>query len=128
MQKFNAQSVAQFLASRQFSAFEYQAPAMVAAHFGVCAITAKRWVNRVVNGGFICSNGRVAPAVAADTAAGAGVPRFIRRGKDFNWVHPLEIRPGDIDCTGMDDAEFEREVCRALGIFRFCPPRIGVAA
>jgi hypothetical protein len=63
MNTFNAQAVANFLASKQFRAFEYQAPAMVAAHFGVCAITAKRWVNRVVASGLIARNGRVALTV-----------------------------------------------------------------
>lgn len=64
MNKFNAQEVASFLASRQFRAFEYQAPAMVATHFGVCAVTAKRWVSRVVESGLIRRNGRVAIAIA----------------------------------------------------------------
>jgi hypothetical protein len=32
--------------------------------------------------------------------------RFVQRGKEFLWVPILE--PGDIDCTDMDDEEFER--------------------
>lgn len=39
--------------------------------------------------------------------------RFIRRGKDFNWVHPAEMRTLDIDCTDMSDEDFEREVADA---------------
>jgi len=34
--------------------------------------------------------------------------KFICRGQhDFKWVHPLEMLPDDIDCTTMDDTEFE---------------------
>lgn len=36
--------------------------------------------------------------------------RFVKRGKDFKWVHPAEMRSEDIDCTDMDDAEFEAVV------------------
>jgi hypothetical protein len=65
MNTFNAQAVASFLASKQFRAFEHQAPAMVAIHFGVCAITAKRWVNRVVDSGLLVRSGRVALTLVA---------------------------------------------------------------
>lgn len=33
--------------------------------------------------------------------------RFVKRGDDFKWVHPLEMRSTDVDCTDMDDAQFE---------------------
>lgn len=33
--------------------------------------------------------------------------RFVKRGDQFDWVHPLEMLPTDHDCTDMDDAEFE---------------------
>lgn len=37
--------------------------------------------------------------------------RFIRRGEGvFNWVHPAELKPGDLDCTDMSDDEFEAAV------------------
>jgi hypothetical protein len=39
--------------------------------------------------------------------------RFIRRRKEFNWVHPNEVRSTDTDCTEMDDESFEREVADA---------------
>ncbi len=39
--------------------------------------------------------------------------RFVKRGDDFNWRHPLELKDDDIDCTEMTDAEFEAAV--ALG-------------
>lgn len=33
--------------------------------------------------------------------------RFVRRSDGaFAWVHPLETRAGDFDCTDMDDDEF----------------------
>jgi hypothetical protein len=60
MTTFNAQAVADFLASKQFRAFEHQAPAMVSVHFGCTKLTATRWVNRVVESGLIRRNGRVA--------------------------------------------------------------------
>jgi hypothetical protein len=63
MAKFDEKQVAQFLSGQRFAAFEYQAPGKVAAHFGVCAITAKRWVNRVVASGAIRNSGRVAVAL-----------------------------------------------------------------
>lgn len=36
--------------------------------------------------------------------------RFVRRGSRFDWVHPAEVHAEDLDCTDMDDAEFERTV------------------
>lgn len=36
--------------------------------------------------------------------------RFVDRAGDFNWRHKLEMLPGDIDCTDMDDAQFEAQV------------------
>lgn len=37
--------------------------------------------------------------------------RFVRRQDgSFNWTHPLEVSPGDVDCTEMSDEEFERFV------------------
>lgn len=34
--------------------------------------------------------------------------RFVCRGPEkFEWVHRLEMLPTDIDCTHMDDAEFD---------------------
>ena len=36
--------------------------------------------------------------------------RFVRRGTEFRWTHVLELQSGDLDCTGLDDAQFERLV------------------
>lgn len=40
--------------------------------------------------------------------------RFVRRGDyygwEYNWVHPLEVRSGDFDCTDMTDTEFLADV------------------
>jgi hypothetical protein len=36
--------------------------------------------------------------------------RFVRRGRDFKWVHPLLVEDGDLDCTNMGDVEFEAAV------------------
>jgi hypothetical protein len=36
--------------------------------------------------------------------------RFIKRGTEYQWVHRLEMLPDDVDCTHMDDAEFEAYV------------------
>jgi len=36
--------------------------------------------------------------------------RFVRRGVQFLWVHPLEMRAGDLDTTDMTDDEFEQVV------------------
>ncbi len=33
--------------------------------------------------------------------------RFIYRAGTYMWVHPIYMCDGDIDCTCMDDAEFE---------------------
>ena len=45
--------------------------------------------------------------------------RLVARCGGFQWVHALEMLPGDHDCTDMSDAEFEEEVCRVVGIFKF---------
>ncbi len=44
------------------------------------------------------------------TAAGinANGHHYVCRGGDFRWMHPLEMLPGDIDCTFMSDEEFEQ--------------------
>jgi hypothetical protein len=39
--------------------------------------------------------------------------RYIKRGEAFQWTHPLEVEPGDFDCTDMTDAEFEAFVIGA---------------
>lgn len=39
---------------------------------------------------------------------------FVRRGHAFNWVHPLDMHDGDVDCTFMDDAEFDAEFEQAV--------------
>jgi hypothetical protein len=31
-------------------------------------------------------------------------------GTDYRWVHPLEVRSSDVDCTDMDDDAFEAYV------------------
>jgi hypothetical protein len=39
--------------------------------------------------------------------------RFLRCNGVFAWAHPLELKssaPDFLDCTDMDDAEFERVV------------------
>ena len=36
--------------------------------------------------------------------------RFVLRGADYLWVHPLEVRASDIDCTDMSDEQFEEFV------------------
>ena len=36
--------------------------------------------------------------------------RFVRRAAEFHWVHPLEVRADDLDCTDMDDVQFEQAV------------------
>lgn len=33
--------------------------------------------------------------------------RFVRRGAEFKWTHPAEVRASDLDCTEMSDAEFK---------------------
>lgn len=46
--------------------------------------------------------------------------RFVQRGADFIWTHPLELQACDVDCSDMTDAEFEAYV---YGNFQFveCP-------
>jgi len=60
MSKFNAKEVAQFIASQTYVQFEYQVVGKVMAHFGVTRITASKWVQRVIEGGLIRRNGKVA--------------------------------------------------------------------
>ncbi len=45
---------------------------------------------------------------------------IVARSGQIIRIHPNEIRGGDVDCTNMTDAEFEAQVCRTLGIFKFC--------
>ena len=33
--------------------------------------------------------------------------RFVCRARSFCWVHPAEVNTTDIDCTDMDDAQFD---------------------
>lgn len=33
--------------------------------------------------------------------------RFVYRAGTYMWVHPVYFHDGDIDCTDMDDVEFE---------------------
>ncbi len=53
MSKFNAVEVAKFIASQQYVSFDYQVRGFVAAHFGCTAVTAGKWVNRVIDQGLI---------------------------------------------------------------------------
>lgn len=46
--------------------------------------------------------------------------RFIAHNGALTWKHPAEIPAGAVDCTDMTDAEFEAQVCRTVGIFKFC--------
>jgi hypothetical protein len=39
--------------------------------------------------------------------------RLIRRGQQFICMQPHLLEPGDLDCTDMDDDEFERAVMEA---------------
>ena len=32
--------------------------------------------------------------------------RYIKRGEAFRWMHPADIRCGDVDCTVLTDEEF----------------------
>lgn len=36
--------------------------------------------------------------------------RFIYRDGRYLWAHALEMQAGDVDCSDMDDAEFEQFV------------------
>lgn len=45
--------------------------------------------------------------------------RLVARGNKIFWVHKNLVQPDDVDCTGMDDAQFEAQVCRTVGIFHF---------
>jgi hypothetical protein len=33
--------------------------------------------------------------------------RFVLRAGAFSWRHHTDTQPGDVDCTDMEDAEFE---------------------
>jgi hypothetical protein len=33
--------------------------------------------------------------------------RFVYRAGTYMWLHPVHMQNNDIDCTDMDDAEFE---------------------
>lgn len=41
--------------------------------------------------------------------------RFVWQNQEFNWVHPAEITEGVVDCTDMNDAEFEAFVKEQYG-------------
>ena len=41
--------------------------------------------------------------------------RFVLRGVAGAWMHPEEMRPGDLDCTDMSDEEFEDALDLAIG-------------
>ena len=34
--------------------------------------------------------------------------RLVYRDGVYTWRHRLEIKPGDVDCTTLDDAAFEQ--------------------
>ena len=34
--------------------------------------------------------------------------RYVLRAGQFRWLHPLDNKAGDTDCTDMTDAEFEQ--------------------
>lgn len=60
MVKFNAKEVAMFIASKEYSVFEYQVGGFVSAHFGVTLKTGVKWANRVIEQGLIKRSGQVA--------------------------------------------------------------------
>ncbi len=39
--------------------------------------------------------------------------RYIQRGSNFQWRHPTDSKPGDIDCTDMDEDTFFRQVMQS---------------
>lgn len=41
--------------------------------------------------------------------------RYVLRGAAGLWVHPANMKPGDVDCTDMDDDEFEAAVMATNG-------------
>lgn len=49
--------------------------------------------------------------------------RFVHRkeGNKFTWVHPLELRSDDFDCTDMSDEEFQIYTLNVLGEPQRCP-------
>lgn len=42
--------------------------------------------------------------------------RYVRRGTEFVWLHPADMRDGDEDCSDMSDAEFEACVADASAV------------
>lgn len=37
--------------------------------------------------------------------------RFVHRaGWGFTWIHPCAVEAGDLDCTDMNDEQFEQTV------------------
>ena len=64
MTKFNAKEVATFIASQNYTAFEYQVRGRVAKQFGVTHVTAGKWVNRLIESGLIKRSGRCAVCLA----------------------------------------------------------------
>jgi len=60
MSKFNAKEVARFIASQTYVQFEHQVRGKVMAHFGFTSVTASKWVQRVIEGGFIRRSGKAA--------------------------------------------------------------------
>ena len=64
MAKFNANEVASFISSQNYSLYDYQVRGKVATHFGVTMKTAAKWVERVTKAGLIKANGKVAVSLA----------------------------------------------------------------
>ena len=64
MKKFNAKEVAQFIASKKYTCFEYQVRGFVSQHFGCTPTTAGKWVSRVIEAGLIKRSGKVAICLA----------------------------------------------------------------
>lgn len=60
MTKFNAKEVAMFIASKDYTVFEYQVGGFVSSHFGVTLKTGVKWANRVIEQGLIKRSGQVA--------------------------------------------------------------------
>lgn len=60
MSKFNANEVAKFIASQNYTCFEYQVRGLVSQHFGCTLKIAGKWVNRVIDAGLVKRSGKVA--------------------------------------------------------------------
>lgn len=41
--------------------------------------------------------------------------RFVKREGEFRWVHPLDVEFTDVDCTDLNDEEFEA-IVRESGV------------